>query len=102
MDSSLRLDVISASDARRAGVANGGYWGIPVKPATHYRASFYAMAASGFDGPMTVSIESDDGATVYASTQVPGLTADWKQFSVSLDTGRASPTPLVVKRVVNG
>ena len=91
LDSSLRLDVISASDARRAGVANGGYWGIPVKPATHYRASFYAMAASGFDGPVTVSIESDDGATVYASTQVPGLTADWKQFSVSLDTGQAIP-----------
>ena len=91
LDSSLRLDVISASDARRAGVANGGYWGIPVKPATHYRASFYAMAASGFDGSVTVSIESDDGATVYASAQVRGLTADWKQFSVSLDTGQAIP-----------
>src|ERR1035438_9147847 len=29
------------------GVANDGFWGIPVKPNTRYRASFYARADDG-------------------------------------------------------
>src|SRR5213592_1768772 len=47
---SLRLDVTQASKAHAAGVANDGYWGIPVKPNTPYRATFYAKAAPGFGG----------------------------------------------------
>ncbi|HEU4903535.1 MAG TPA: alpha-N-arabinofuranosidase, partial [Flavisolibacter sp.] len=35
----LRLTVEKAGG--RVGVANEGYWGIPVKPSTAYRASFY-------------------------------------------------------------
>src|SRR3954469_15580982 len=38
---SLRLDVTQASAAHAAGVANEGYWGIPVRPNTRYRASFF-------------------------------------------------------------
>src|SRR5690348_12864509 len=53
---SLRVDVTQASTAHPAGVANEGYWGIPVKPQTRYHASFYAKAAAGFTGPVTVSI----------------------------------------------
>ena len=34
---SLKLDASSASAASPAGVANGGYWGIPVKPQTTYQ-----------------------------------------------------------------
>ncbi len=47
-------------------MANDGYWGIPVKPQTSYRASFYAKAAPNFTGPLTISIQSNDGKTVYA------------------------------------
>ena len=54
-----------------AGVANEGYWGIPVRPNTRYRASFYAKAAPGFSGPVTVSIQSDDGTTRYATGPSP-------------------------------
>ena len=50
---SLRLDVTQASTGHAAGIANEGYWGIPVKPNTRYRASFYAKAAPGFTGPIT-------------------------------------------------
>src|SRR6478672_6528202 len=35
----LRLTIEKASG--RIGIANEGYWGIPVKPSTRYRASFY-------------------------------------------------------------
>src|SRR5215472_16612278 len=56
---SLRVDVSEASKRHPAGVANQGYWGIPVQPKTSYHASFYAKAAQGFVGSVTVSIQSD-------------------------------------------
>ena len=90
---SLRLEVASASETNRAGIANDGYWGIPVKPKTGYRASFYAKAAAGFNGPVTVAIESADGATVFARAAVKHLTGDWQKYSVTLITpGTVVPT----------
>ena len=52
---SLKLDVSGASKNSPAGIANGGYWGIPVKPSTTYHASFYAKAKD-FNGELTVSL----------------------------------------------
>ena len=49
---SLRLNVTQASTGHVAGIANEGYWGIPVQPNTRYRASFYAKAAPGFTAPV--------------------------------------------------
>ena len=83
---SLKLDAASASTASPAGVANGGYWGIPVKPQTTYRASFFAKAGAGFTGPVTVSLESVDGKTIFASSEISGLTAEWKKFDTALRT----------------
>ena len=83
---SLKLDASSASAASPAGVANGGYWGIPVKPSTSYSLSFFTKAAAGFTGPVTVSIESADGKTSFASAEISGLTAEWKKFETKLKT----------------
>ena len=63
---SLKLTVAQASGRQRVGIANDGFWGIPVKPNTRYRASVYAKAAAGFAGPLTVAIVSHDGATTHA------------------------------------
>jgi alpha-L-arabinofuranosidase len=89
---SLRLEVASASPTTPAGVANGGYWGIPVKPRTRYRASFYARAAAGFSGPLRLALQSEDGATVYAQAPVSRLTGEWRQYTATLKTGDVSPT----------
>src|ERR1017187_10038613 len=83
---SLKLDASSASAASPAGIANGGYWGIPVKPKTTYTVSFFAKAAAGFAGPVTVSIESADGKTFFASAEIKGLTTEWKRFEAKLKT----------------
>jgi alpha-N-arabinofuranosidase len=83
---SLKLDASSASAASPAGIANGGYWGIPVKPKTTYTASFFAKAAPGFSGPVTVSLESADGQTSLASAEIKGLTTEWKKFEAKLKT----------------
>lgn len=82
----LKLDVASASKDHPAGVANSGYWGIPTFPATRYHAAFYAKASPDFSGPVTVSIVSDDGKTVYAQARVPHLSPDWQAYETSFKT----------------
>jgi alpha-N-arabinofuranosidase len=85
---SLKLDASSASPASPAGVANGGFWGIPVKPGTTYRVSFFAKAAGGFTGPVTVSLESADGKTVFASAKVSKISSEWKKYETTVRTKR--------------
>src|SRR5215472_2578655 len=40
LTAALKLDATSVPSNGRVGVANEGYWGIPVKPDTTYRVSF--------------------------------------------------------------
>lgn len=77
----LKLDVQNGG-----GIANDGYWGIPVKPQTTYRASFFAKTNSTSSGALTISIESNDGATVFAKAQVPKVTGEWQRYNVTLTT----------------
>jgi alpha-L-arabinofuranosidase len=92
LTNSLRLDAAKASLSGRAGIANDGYWGIPVKPNTKYRASFYARTGANFKGPVTVAIESDDGATAFAQGTVSGLSTNWELHTVTLKTSDVAPT----------
>jgi len=94
---SLKVDATAATSGAPAGVANGGYWGIPVKPSTTYRASIYAKAAPGFSGPLTVAIQSTDGTRVYAKATIPKVSPDWKQYAVTLTTP-ADVTPTTQAR----
>lgn len=96
---SLRIEATAASPASPAGVANGGYWGIPVRPSTRYRASFHAKAAPGFSGSIRISITSEDGSTVYATSRESGIAAGWKRHEVALETG-ANVAPTTKARLV--
>ncbi|MEO6550502.1 MAG: alpha-L-arabinofuranosidase C-terminal domain-containing protein [Ferruginibacter sp.] len=104
----LRLTVEKANG--RAGIANAGYWGIPVKPSTPYRASFYIKGTDRSDpprwpwepkpttpslpvienntaGPITISIESNDGKTVYATGSINlEKSIYWKKYEITLTT----------------
>ncbi len=88
LTTSLRVTVAQASAGHPAGVANTGYWGIPVQPHTRYRATLLARAEPGFSGPVTVSIVSEDGRVVYAKEKLSGLTPQWGRFQTTLKTGR--------------
>jgi alpha-L-arabinofuranosidase len=104
----LRLTVEKADG--RVGIANEGYWGIPVKPSTTYSASFYIKGTDRSEpprwpwepkpsgaplpvienntaGPITISIESKDGKTVYAKGTV-NLEKNiyWKKYEINLTT----------------
>jgi alpha-N-arabinofuranosidase len=92
LTTSLKLTISNVPDDGRVGVANDGYWGIPVKPNTTYQCSFYAKASNSFNGPVTISIESNDGETVYASATVPAITGTWKRYKVTLKTGKVTTT----------
>lgn len=79
----LKLEVQNAGG--RVGIVNEGYWGIPVKPKTAYHASFYVKTEA--TGPLTVSIESNDGSVVYATAPVAiDGGGNWKKYEVNLQT----------------
>ncbi len=92
LTTSLKLTIAAVGASGRVGVANDGYWGIPVKPATNYQASFYAKGSDGFSGPLTVDIESNDGKTTYATATVPAVGGQWQQYKLTLKTGQVAPT----------
>ncbi len=117
----LRLTVEKAG--ARVGLANEGYWGIPVKPSTSYRASFYLKGTArtppflwpwepkpttpplpdiedNTAGPITVTIESNDGKTVYASGTINLVKSPfWKKYELTLTT-RPDVTPTADARFV--
>jgi alpha-N-arabinofuranosidase len=92
LTTSLKLTVSKAPAGGRVAVANDGYWGIPVKPNWTYRCSFYAKASKGFSGPLTVSIESNESAIVYASATITAVTGTWKHYKVTLKSEQVTPT----------
>jgi alpha-L-arabinofuranosidase len=99
LTTSLRLDAAQAARGHRVGIANDGYWGIPVKPNTRYRASFYAKTAGAGGVPLTVSIEGADGKTVYAQAEGGRINGEWKRYSVTLTTA-ANVKPTAAARLV--
>jgi alpha-N-arabinofuranosidase len=92
LTSSLKFDVSNAEPKSPAGLVNTGYWGIPIRPKTTYHASFYARASGGFSGPLTVSLESADGKTIFATAKVDGITSAWQKFDATLRTKRTKPS----------
>lgn len=104
----LRL-TIEKTGGGRIGIANEGYWGIPVKPGTAYKASFYikgtgsnppprqrpgqpappptTVIEDNTAGPITVSIESNDGKIIYASGTIELIKSlYWKKYEITLTT----------------
>lgn len=104
---SLKLDLAGATEKSPAGVANGGYWGIPVRPNTTYHASFFAKAKH-FNGPLTISLVHIIGTNATtiksqgfewhlgemtqtaAQATIPKISGEWQKYEVTLTTGDVS------------
>jgi alpha-N-arabinofuranosidase len=72
---SIKMTVSEASESAPAGIQNGGYWGIAVRPNTTYRGSFYAKAdVEGL--PITANLVNDETGATAASATVSGVTTD--------------------------
>jgi alpha-N-arabinofuranosidase len=85
----LKLEAGHASNESPVGLANDGFWGIPVKPQTIYRASFYVRTDQA--GPLTLSLESQDGASIFATAQVTSIPGPWRKYTATLITGSDAP-----------
>lgn len=94
---SLKLNLAGG----RAGVANDGYWGVPVRPDTKYTASFYAKGDGKFADKVSASIVTDDGNATVASADSDAVTGEWKKYTVSLTTGHDAPTTAKAKFVLS-
>ena len=75
-----------------AGVANDGFWGIPVRPDTTYRLSFYLQGGSATHGPMEASLETADGRTVWAKVRAESVEGPWRKVEMTLRTRADAPS----------
>ena len=83
---SLRIDA-----EKLGGVANDGYWGIPVYPKTKYKIRFFARAAQGGPKVLSAKLVGDDG-TLYGKVRIAGVDSSWKKFECELTTKDIKPT----------
>ena len=83
------------------GIANNGYWGIPVKPATRYTATFYARGNEGFAGPVTAALVARAGEQAVASAATAPLTGGWKKYTLTLTTPADAPTTAEARFVLS-
>ena len=84
---SLRVGTTLAGAEHEAGVSNSGYFGVPVKPNTTYKASFYARTLPTDERrPLSVLLQSEDGKTTYARADFPLTSTNWKQYRLELRT----------------
>lgn len=77
------LKVTITGTGGRAGVANEGYWGIPLTQGQVYNLSLNARAGKDFSGSLTVSLESRDGQ-VYAQNTIGRLKPEWTGLKATL------------------
>lgn len=97
---SLKLQITKLPAGGRAGVANAGYWGIPVKPSTTYRVSLFAKSATATSTPLNVDLESTSGH-VWATTRIGPIGTTWKQYTATLTTPGGIPATLTNRFVVS-
>lgn len=98
LNTALQLHI--AADDKNAALINDGFWGIPVKPGTTYKGSFYAMAGNENSGPLTVAIEDSVSHKVYASASVSGVGTNWKKFTYTLTTEAGFPATSATRFVI--
>ncbi len=89
LDRFLKLEITACGKGQKVGVANDGYWGIPVAPRTKYHVSFYAKASAALHTPLTLSIESSDGSKVWANASLDSVGTSWRKYEADLKTSSA-------------
>lgn len=97
LPATLRVDL----SGKTAGVANDGFWGIPVRPDTTYSASFYAKGTGGFAGPVTAALVLDEGNVAVAKADSKPATDSWQKYAVALTTGHDAPTTAKARFVLS-
>jgi len=88
LNDSIKLTISAATPEEPAGVRNMGFWGYPLRPDVAYKGSLYAKADAAGLGPLHWNLVSNKTGKSVASAEVPSIGADWKQYTVTLHTGK--------------
>jgi len=95
----LRIEAAPAAGGR-AGASNGGYWGIAARKGATYNLSLYARRDAGLTGPLTATLEGENGQ-VYGKATVNGLATDWKRHTAKLTANADDPKARLVLTVAS-
>lgn len=79
---------VTGSGPGFGGIANEGYWGIPVVSGKAYDFFMIARGEDGFSGPVEVRLESVAGA-VYAVETIAKLGSVWEKYPLTLKSAGA-------------
>ncbi len=94
-DRCLRLDVMNLGQGTgNVGVANEGFWGVPVVANQSYQVSLWVKASPGARGGLTLALESNDGAQNFGRAEVGQLTGEWKKYTLTMRGGAAPANTL--------
>lgn len=94
----LKIKVLLALEGY-VGVANSGYWGIPVTKGASYDLSMNAMALDGINGTLVTVLQGPD-EEILASASVKGVVSDWKRFTATMVAEKSSPDARLVIRIL--
>ena len=92
VNSALPVSLRLTLSGKTAGLANDGFWGIPIRPDTTYTASFYAKGRGGFTGSVIASLVLDEGNVSVAKASTKAVTDSWLKHTVTLTTAHDAPT----------
>ncbi|HET7314175.1 alpha-L-arabinofuranosidase C-terminal domain-containing protein [Salinisphaera sp.] len=102
---SLRLDIVDGGE--RVGVANEGYWGIPVSPGSdgdrrinEYTVRLFARASNGYRGGLRLTVESLDGSRVYASGRINRIGNRWRGYTAMMSVDAGAPDTMDARFVI--
>ncbi|MFO1497528.1 MAG: glycoside hydrolase family 127 protein [Verrucomicrobiota bacterium] len=73
-----------------ASLRNDGYWGMNVVKGARYQLRLAARGGEGFQGPITVALQSRAGASL-AAGEISGVTERWQSFAVELEASESDP-----------
>jgi alpha-L-arabinofuranosidase len=86
VNAALPINLRLSLNGGRGGVANDGFWGVPVRPSTTYTATFYARGVDGFAGPVTASLIPDNGDTSLAGASTEAIGSTWHKYTLTFTT----------------
>lgn len=83
---SLRLE------AKKSGteIINRGFWGFPIRKNTVFNGTLYAKSET--PQSLSITLESNDGKTIYAKATVNSITKDWQKYTFILTTDKKVST----------
>jgi alpha-N-arabinofuranosidase len=87
---SLKMTITLPSGTGEAGVANGGYWGMVVRPNATYTGLFYAKSEAA--GSAHMRLVADNTGAVLTEATVEIKDGDWRQYHYTMRTGPSVQT----------